>query len=395
MHSDQARTASGASAVRPAPAALPVKSDPSAADSPLGKAEREGFTAFKLMKPFFEKNLPGWSKPRVVNLDLGNLRCNAEGLPLDRAGVDDPDAVVLQMSDGLRAFVGYGVQAMQGVTDSKGNLVDPPKPLDLSSLIPHTGSATLPKFYCLLPHKPPVGAAILSKMKATQKKTLESKDVTISRKLLDHVLEGFRRVMDIGSYLEWMMKGLILSGALDGADKVAQAILVSTRQAINNLNAVSSVCNANVTSFRRQEVIKAFKADLPDDAIRKLREAPFDSRDLIPDELFREVIKETREARHDDVLLEPIRQRQQYRRAPYSPVYRGGAGGRGGGKGKGRGQYVAGRGRGEGGYKGQDQSFRGNFRRQSGGKGQASQAKGGKGKGNPGSGGAPSSDSKQ
>ena len=191
------------------------------------------------------------------------------------------------------------------------------------------------------------------------------------------------------------MKGLILSGALDGADKVAQAILVSTRQAINNLNAVSSVCNANVTSFRRQEVIKAFKADLPDDAIRKLREAPFDSRDLIPDEVFREVIKETREARHDDVLLEPIRQRQQYRRAPYSPAYRGGAGGKGGGKGKGRGQYVAGRGRGDGGYKGQDQSFRGNFRRQSGGKGQATQAKGGKGRGNPGSGGAPSSDSKQ
>ena len=147
-----------------------------------------------------------------------------------------------------------------------------------------------------------------------------------------------------------------------------------------------------MTSFRRQEVIKAFKADLPDDAVRKLREAPFDSRDLIDDELFRQVIKETREARHNDVLLEPIRQQRQYRRGPYSPAYRGGAGGKGG-KGKGRGQGAAGRGKGDGGFRGrQDSSFRGQYRRQSGGKGQANQGKsGGKGKGTSNAGDAPSS----
>ena len=74
------------------------------------------------------------------------------------------------------------------------------------------------------------------------------------KSLLDHILEGFRQVMDIGSYLEWMLRGLKTTGALDNADKVARAIWVSTRQAVNNLNAVGAVCNANVT-FRRQEVI--------------------------------------------------------------------------------------------------------------------------------------------
>ena len=53
-------------------------------------------------------------------------------------------------------------------------------------------------------------------------------------------------------------------------------------------------------------MINAFKSNLPEESLRKLREAPFDSRDLIDDDLFKEVLKETREARHDDVLLEPV-----------------------------------------------------------------------------------------
>ena len=115
MHSGLAGSASGTQAVRPSSAALPEKSATPAADTPLIKAEKEGFTAFKLFKPFFEKNLPGWSKRRVANLDLGNLRCNADGLPIDPTEDDDPDAIDLQMSDGLRQFVSYGVQAMQGL----------------------------------------------------------------------------------------------------------------------------------------------------------------------------------------------------------------------------------------------------------------------------------------
>ena len=104
-----------------------------------------------------------------------------------------------------------------------------------------------------------------------------------------------------------MLRGLKTTGALDDADKVARAIWVSTRQAVNNLNAVGEVCNANVTLFRCQEVINAFKSNLPEDSLRKL-ETPFDSPDLVDDDLFKQVLKETREARHDDFLLEPVRQ---------------------------------------------------------------------------------------
>ena len=184
------------------------------------------------------------------------------------------------------------------------------------------------------------------------------------RTLLDHVLEGFRRVMDIGSYLEWMLRGLKHTGALDNADKVARAIWVSTRQAVNNLNTVGAVCNANVTLFRRQEVIDAFRSNLPDESLRKLREAPFDSRDLIDDELLKEVLEETREAHHDDVLLEPVRQWHQYRGGRYSLPSRGGGAGGGGGK---RNCYNKKSGRGQKGGDFQDRSgqvdssFRGGF----------------------------------
>ena len=204
--------------------------------------------------------------------------------------------------------------------------MDPPKPLEKGSAIPLVITPSLTRYYRLLPHKPPVWAAISGKMSETARKGLTSKEVRIPRSLLDHALEGFRRVMDMGSYLEWMMRGFYNSGALNNVDKVARAIWVSSRQAINNLNSVSAVCNANLTLFRRQVVIDAFKSNLPDESLRKLREAPFDSRDLIPDELFREVLQETRAARHDDVLLEPIRQRHTYRGGRHSSPSRGGSG---------------------------------------------------------------------
>ena len=74
----------------------------------------------------------------------------------------------------------------------------PPKPLDLDSLIQHTGTATLPTFCRLLSHEPPVGAAILYRMNAQLGKALDSKDVTTLRKLLGFVLDGFRRGLDFG-----------------------------------------------------------------------------------------------------------------------------------------------------------------------------------------------------
>ena len=80
--------------------------------------------------------------------------------------------------------------------------------------------------------------------------------------------------MDIGSFLEWTMKGLVRSGALDCSDKVSKAMFVSARQAVNNLNVTAAVCNTNVTAFRREEVIHAFKSNLPDESLRGFVKPP-------------------------------------------------------------------------------------------------------------------------
>ena len=230
----------------PSAASLPV-SQPAAETAVSTKRDKEGLTAYRIFRPFFNKNFPDWSKPRVTNLELGNYLCDEEGNIRETAEEEDKDAVDFNIAPGLRQFVDYGVQALQGITDSKGKQVDPPKPLEKGSSIPHVMTTTLSRYYRLLPHKPPVGAAISSKLSETAKKAITSKEVRIPRSLLDHALEGFRRVMDIGSYLEWILRGLKHTGALDNSDKVARAIWVSTRQAVNNLNSAGAVCNANLT----------------------------------------------------------------------------------------------------------------------------------------------------
>ena len=71
---------------------------------------------------------------------------------MESAEEDEKDTVDFQIAPGLRQFVEYGVQSLQGVTDSKGKAVDPSKPLDKGAVIPHVVSASLDE---ILPPAPP------------------------------------------------------------------------------------------------------------------------------------------------------------------------------------------------------------------------------------------------
>ena len=108
--------------------------------------------AYRIFKPFFDKNFPDWAKPRVPNLDLGSVLCDEEGNAMKPSPSDDKDAVGFQVAPGLQQFVVYGVQALQGVTDAKGVLVVPPKP-------PEKGSAGCPPV-CQRPWLAPAAPAV-------------------------------------------------------------------------------------------------------------------------------------------------------------------------------------------------------------------------------------------
>ena len=95
---------------------------------------------------------------------------------------------------------------------------------------------------------------------------------------------------------------------LKGADKVTGAFLTTIRQAVHNLSFTEAVCNANLTTFNRQELLNGLGSLIPEEAKQSLWEASFDARDLIANEVFNRVLKETRESHHDDVLLNPYRQ---------------------------------------------------------------------------------------
>ena len=92
---------------------------------------------------------------------------------------------------------------MQGSTDATGIWVVPAWAAWFGECHPARGGGSLAMSYRLLPHNPPVGAAFLRTVSDAGWKPIDSKEVRLSRKLLFHILEGFRRVMDIGSYLVW------------------------------------------------------------------------------------------------------------------------------------------------------------------------------------------------
>ena len=151
--------------IRPTSTVPSTVSQCAAVETPaLAKKDHEGLTAYRIFRPFFDKHLPDWSKPRVANLELGNYLCDEEGNVREPADEDEKDAVDFQIAPGAKQFIDCGVQSMQGVTDSKGKAVNPPKPLEKGSVIPHVVSGSLTKYYRLHPHKPPVGAAISSKL---------------------------------------------------------------------------------------------------------------------------------------------------------------------------------------------------------------------------------------
>ena len=122
--------------------------------------DKEGSKAFRLFKPFLDREFPEWSKPRAANLNLGNYRVDDNAMILD-ADDDDDESADLCIAPGLQQFIDYGVQAKQGVTDAKGKAVDPPKPLEATALVPHVVSASLAKYYRLLPPQTTCGGSHL------------------------------------------------------------------------------------------------------------------------------------------------------------------------------------------------------------------------------------------
>ena len=123
-----------------APRSLSIASSATsqASSEVTGKDKEEGITAYKILKLFFDEHLPEWSKPREHNIELETYLLNEDGS--ERTDDDDKDAVDFTTAPAMQQFVAYS--SMQGVTDSKGKKVDPPKPLKKGSLIPHLVSGS-------------------------------------------------------------------------------------------------------------------------------------------------------------------------------------------------------------------------------------------------------------
>ena len=78
-------------------------------------------------------------------------------------------------------------------------------------------------------------------------------------------------------------------------------------QCAKDICATATVCSANFTLTKRNEVLYALKGQLTPSAKQKLREAPFDQPALIEDEAFEKAFELARSIRRDDVLFLPQR----------------------------------------------------------------------------------------
>ena len=195
---------------------------------------------------------------------------------------------------------------MSGVTDAKGNQISPPKPLTKGHLIPHVISPTLTKFYKVAPHLPQIGAAVSTRLSETQKKNI-GKDFKSAALLFDHGLEGFRRVMDLGNYLQILISTMKKSKILKGSSKEIRALVTSISQCAKDICATATVCSSNFTLMKRNEVLYELKGQLTQDEKQKLREAPFTQQALVEDEAFEKAFKAACKIKRADVLFHPSR----------------------------------------------------------------------------------------
>ena len=200
----------------------------------------------------------------------------------------------------------YAQESVRGVTDAKGNQINPPKPLTKGQLIPHVISPTLTKFYRVAPHLPQIGAAVSTRLSETQKKNL-GKDFKSTAPLFDHGLEGFRRVMDLGNYLQILISTMKKSKLLKGSSKEIRALVTSISQCAKDICATATVCSSNFTLIKRNEVLYELKGQLTQDEKQKLREAPFTQQALVEDEALKKAFKAACKIKRADVLFHPSR----------------------------------------------------------------------------------------
>lgn len=93
---------------------------------------------------------------------------------------------------------------------------------------------------------------------------------------------------------------------LEGTTQELRALITSISQCAKDLRATATVCSADFTLMKRNEVLYELKGQSTPDAKQKLREAPFDRQAWIEDEAFERAFNEARKIKRDDVLFNPV-----------------------------------------------------------------------------------------
>ena len=271
----------------------------------LTKGEEKCLSSWKGVKPLVVEHCPEFLREEQSRLQRWAPMIKEDGTE-DLESISKSEVHRFKCTDQLLDCLMYAHEAVRGITDSKGNAINPPKPILRAQLIPHVVSPTLTKFYRISPHLPQLGAAVSTRLSETQIKNL-GKNFNSTAPLFDHGLEGFRRCMDLGNYLHILITTMKRSKILKGSSAAVRSFITSISQCAKDICATATVCSSNFILTKRNEVLSELKGQLTQDAKQKLREAPFTQQALIEDDAFNKAFKAACKIKRADALFLPPR----------------------------------------------------------------------------------------
>ena len=128
-------------------------------EQPLTKSEEKCLSSWKVIKALVVEHCPEFLREETTKLQRWASMIKEDGTE-DLDSIAKAEVHRFKWTDQLLDCLTYTHESVRGITDAKGNQINPPKPLSKGQLIPHVVSPTLTKFYRVSPHLPQIGAAV-------------------------------------------------------------------------------------------------------------------------------------------------------------------------------------------------------------------------------------------
>ena len=165
---------------------------------------------------------------------------------------------------------------------------------------------SLRKFYGAVLSNHPYGTAALPHITEPAKTQMSSKSISIPRAVFMSNWESSKSCFEIANYMEILdtaLRNMDRGKWFESLDEVKRNALNSMQVAICDLYAAAGSAWVNGTLIKRDEVLAKLGGRLSSDSKQLLREAPFDTEELLDSVLFEKGLEKSLKLAKDKSLL--------------------------------------------------------------------------------------------